>query len=108
MTKPIHDPALYRKLSEPFENRQAADAAFDAFAEEFRALREKHRIADAVYIACVSVKDGDKEQQIMVYGNAGDAYKLTDLMYMAFGQQVLYEANRFKSMMPASRKEKKE
>lgn len=102
-TKAIHDPALYRRLSEPFETVEAANAAFDAFSEEFRALRKKHRIPDAVYIAAVNVKDGDKESSIMAYGNCGDGRRVTDMLYESFAQQVTIEAKRFQSMMPKGR-----
>jgi hypothetical protein len=40
------NPALYRKMSEPFQSREAAEAALGAFYEELRALREKHRVRD--------------------------------------------------------------
>ena len=49
------DPKLHRKLSEPFESSEAADKALEAFTEELRELRAKHKIPEVVALVQVNV-----------------------------------------------------
>ncbi len=39
----------YREMSEPHESTEAVQVAFDAFIEDVRVAREKHRIANVVF-----------------------------------------------------------
>ena len=51
----IIDPALHRKLSEPFPSLEAANEALDNFQAEFRELRAKHRIPEVLVVVGVNV-----------------------------------------------------
>lgn len=62
MTK--NNPALYRELSQPFANLEAANAALEGFAKEFEELRKKHRIPDVVCIVEMNIADQDGEEYL--------------------------------------------
>ena len=51
------DPALYRELSAPFPSLDEANEVLKVFAEDLRALRLKHRLADVVCLIMVNVTD---------------------------------------------------
>jgi hypothetical protein len=70
----INDPALYRKLSEPKENLEAAKAAFDAFYKDLREIREKHGIPDLVIsYAANYLNEHGKESAAIQISNCGDS-----------------------------------
>ena len=76
---PINDPALYRKLSEPFADAATADAAYAAFFTDVRAARERHRLPDVVLIVAYNVTTPDGERRLMRMGsngNSGDVYTM--------------------------------
>ena len=53
------NPELYKKLSEPFESDEAANAALSGFYEDLSALREKHKLRDVIAIVELSSKQAD-------------------------------------------------
>ena len=55
----IHDSDNYHKLSKPFDGPAAAEAAVSAFWDEFYALRNKHKIADAYVIVSIPIRYED-------------------------------------------------
>lgn len=84
MTPPIQNPALYRKLSEPFENKEAFDQALSEFTSELRALREKHKLPDVVYIISANVKNDAGEQTLVASGHCGSAAMVLPLLHQCF------------------------
>ena len=53
------NPGLYRRLCEPHESVEAANADMRAFVEAVSELREKHRIPDVVLICeVVAMRNG--------------------------------------------------
>ena len=57
----INDPALYRKLCEPYESREAVDKPLAAFIDDVRAAREKHGVPDVtILFQVVAMIDGEE------------------------------------------------
>ena len=53
------NPGLYRRLCEPHDSVEAANADMRAFVEAISELREKHRIPEVVLICeVVAIRDG--------------------------------------------------
>jgi hypothetical protein len=94
------DPALYRRLSEPFATAEELDAASTAFAAEIRALREKHRIPDVVYVMAANVKDGDGERMMLMSGNCGNPSMVAPLLRHTLNQHVREDVDALLSMLP--------
>ena len=68
------NPKLYRELSEPFPNEDAAEKALESFREELETLRAKHKIADVIAVLQVNALSKDGEEGVMTatvsFGNA--------------------------------------
>jgi hypothetical protein len=62
MSKNENNPALYRKLSEPFSGMDMANASLEAFAKDLAEIREKHKIRDVACVVQVSVMDASGEE----------------------------------------------
>lgn len=84
----VKDPALYRQLSEPYESTAALTEAFMKFNEELRALREKYRIPDLVYVIVGNALNEEGEEcSAITMGNAGDSTKMELMLAWALGQE---------------------
>ena len=84
----ISNPKLYRELSVPFENPDAANQALEAFVAEFRALREKHRICDIVAVLQVNALNSDGEEGVMTaVVKQGDPLRAVVMLAQALGQE---------------------
>lgn len=79
------NPALYRRMSEPFADKDEAHAATVAFFEELGELREKHRIRDVYVIMGFSWMDEDEELESILPMQYGDASKGPLLTAFAYG-----------------------
>lgn len=97
-----HNPALYRKLSEPYASPEEADRALSAFWDEVYALREKYKIPDLYMILMFSVKQIDNripgdlglvnetdeaEGTMMARLSAGNPMNTEAMTGWAFGQE---------------------
>lgn len=90
------DPGLYRKLSEPFESDEAANAALLAFQDELYELRVKHRIKDLAWVAEINIArpvDGDDDSECefpaIVSNHYGDSMRSASLFAYAHGEAVV-------------------
>lgn len=83
--KQKNDPALYRRMCEPFASAEEANAALTAFYDELRALREKHRIADVHVTWSVNVVFPDGETPSIGGAHIGDPAKAESMAAWAFG-----------------------
>lgn len=84
----IHDPALYRSMSEPFATPTEAADAVEAFHLELRALREKHRIRDVVMVIAISALDANGEEgQSIAHASIGNSDCVERLLAYALGQE---------------------
>ena len=81
-----NNPALYRKLSEPFASRDAGNVALEAFAKDLSELREKHHIADLVCVLSVNAMEECDEGAMSATMNFGDPLKVPILLAQALGK----------------------
>lgn len=103
MSDKISDPANYRKLSEPFESPDAADAAIQAFWKEFYELRNKHRIADATVVVrtIYATNDGDEAVGLLAM-HAGSWIHQESMSAFAYGQAVSDRQQQIGKMLDSS------
>lgn len=91
----ISDPALYRRMSLPFESDAAAAAAMEAFYTDLRALREHHRIPEVVVVFAANVTTADGREVVrsecaqMGAGRRAEALLLRALYRTRFGETLL-------------------
>lgn len=92
--KHINDPALYRKLSEPLENVDAATKAGSEFYDEVCKLREKYQVAELAISFGINAKNQDgKETMVTQVGYRGgqrtDRLILELVKCTRFGEAIL-------------------
>jgi hypothetical protein len=81
------DPETYRKMSEPFENPEAANAALSAFQGELYELRLKHRIKDLAFVCEINISHGENGERPAIVSNGyGDSMRLPVLLAYALGE----------------------
>lgn len=82
------NPKLYRQLSEPFADSDAASKAAKDFADEMAELRIKHKMPDVVVIISVNYlnKDGD-EGEIQCTLSLGDINNKLMMLAHALGEE---------------------
>lgn len=79
------DAKLYRAMSEPFPDVEAANAALGAFFEELYELRRKHRIADVLAVVQFSVVEDERESARIIHLQIGDQLRAAAMAAFAFG-----------------------
>ena len=94
---------LYERLSEPYPNRECANAALDEFRNRVRALREELRIPEVLLVAAVHMLEGpDNEIKSTVgslsLGNSGCAGDLVAIAYANFAVPEIKRAERLQRM----------
>src|SRR5258708_7022122 len=78
----------YRKMSEPFENPDAANASLQKFMEGVRELRNACRISDVLVICSVNVLyETGGEGRAIVHGFNGDSQNSESMAAYAYGQE---------------------
>ena len=80
----ISNPGLYEEMSKPYENASSATKAMQAFADDLRELRKKHRIPNVVAILGTKTKDGDNVRDQVSWTNCGDLALVPDMLNAAF------------------------
>src|SRR5262249_32731030 len=81
MAKEVDDPVGYHRHSEPFATREEANAAIDAFFDDVKAAREKHRIANAHLVVQVLAADqGPGRNRLFALYHLGSS---TEALHMA-------------------------
>lgn len=83
----IKDPALYRKMAEPFDSETTVRAAFDAFADEVRTLREKYRLRDVVVIVSVAVRQGEEEHDLILQTSNGASDNVLPMLAASYASE---------------------
>lgn len=96
-SKPIKDPSLYRRMSEPHESIETANAAWLAFYDDVRAVREKHRIPDVLIVAELAFINNGEEAHAPVCSTIGNARIAVELAAFAYGQEVKAKDRRIAS-----------
>ena len=80
-----NNPALYRRLSEPFPSIEAANSALVAFFADVEAARERHRIADVTVLCEVSHVLEGEEVRASASGMMGDSARVLPMIAREFG-----------------------
>lgn len=96
MSEPgLFDADNYHKLNQPFESADDANAALEAFWEEFYALRNKYKIPDVlvVFRLMCRTKDGDVAE---LFGslNAGSEMYAESLAAWGYGRESAQRQER--------------
>jgi hypothetical protein len=81
----IKDPKLYRKMSEPFESDEEANAAAKGFFEELRSIREKYGIPDVLAVIKISIEQGESESIAFSIQQIGDIREGEGMAAYAYG-----------------------
>lgn len=88
MTEAINDPENYRRMAEPFASPQEANAALDAFFDDVRAARQKHRIADVLTVTMFTVRYADGEEgAALAHCHNGEVLKAESMAAYALGSE---------------------
>jgi hypothetical protein len=86
MSEWVSNSKLYRELSQPFESAKAADEALNAFFEDVRAAREKHKVPECYIITSATWTDGDKESGGFSAGGFGKQMEHEAMCAYALGK----------------------
>ena len=81
-----NDPATYRRLSEPYESLEEAEAALTAFLADVRAAREKHGVRDVSLVWNFSVVVPDGEKDMAGCAHLGDQHREVGMLAWALGK----------------------
>lgn len=95
------DPKLYRELSVPFPDMEAADKALDAFADDLSAIRKKHKISDIMCVIQVNASQGDDDGVLTFTVSFGDPLRKAAMLAQALGKEQAEFANRIAKLLKA-------
>ena len=100
MSERIDDPALYRKLCEPFPSVEAADEALRNFNAELRELRVKYKIPDiSLVLRLICTTDAGTEGEIFLSAHHGDILLEETMLAWAFGYAQSQRQQRTAEML---------
>lgn len=80
--KSKHDPANYRKMSEPFPTVEEANEALSQFYEAVEVARKQHKIMDVHVIVKMNISDG----VAMTTAHYGNELEAAPMCAWALGQ----------------------
>lgn len=83
---PVHDPDLYRRLSEPFEDEAEAEAALTAFHADLRRIRAKHGIPDLVVAWRINIASIPNSGAALGNAQMGDELHAESIAAWLFGK----------------------
>lgn len=99
-----NDPANYRKMCEPHEQADA-QAAIDAFIEDVRLARNKHRMMDVHVVIMANMKSPEgNESPVISRSHMGDTGKAQVMLAYALGNQEAEDAERARNVREKARK----
>lgn len=81
-----HDPAEYRRRSEPFASLEETTNVIAAFHDDLRALCMKHRIRDVHAVWAASHKSGEGEVEVIGDAHVGEPLKEVAMLSWALGR----------------------
>lgn len=79
------DPKLYRQMEVPFSSQEEASKASQAFANELKELRQKHRMRDVAYTAMFAYESNEGEADAIVSGHFGNSLNAEAMLAYALG-----------------------
>lgn len=104
--KKYNDPANYRALSEPHESSKIQES-IDAFIEECRVSRNKHKLPDVQIIILANIKDeAGNEGPVMSRVHFGDPMKVQMMLARALGSQETVDKEYMSALLSAARRGK--
>ena len=99
------NPGLYRKLSEPFPSKEAANDALEKFQQELSALREKYRLADMHVLVQINVITESGEEGIFNSEMGfGDQRLVGTMLAMAMGREQSRRESELATLLNLARK----
>jgi hypothetical protein len=79
------NPKLFRRVSEPYPNAEAAAAALEAFAKDVSDLREKHRVMNVVVLMQSAYERGEDESRTIMTLRLGSETDCLAMQAQCFG-----------------------
>lgn len=99
------NPGLYRKLSEPFPSKEAANEALRKFNEELSALREKYRLADVhVLVQINAITESGEEGIFNSEMGFGDQRLVGTMLAMSLGREQARRESEIATLLKLARK----
>lgn len=98
MKKAINDPENYISMMKPIEGVDEANKRLEAFYEDVRAARQKHRMADVTSIVCVCVKEGDEFRAVLSHSHNGDLGRAEEMLAYALGRERKWKQEYIESL----------
>lgn len=96
-----NDFANYRKLSQPFENPEQANAAISGFFQAIEEARKEWHITDAHIIIRVNVTSGDTEGPAMASAHFGNTLEAEAMCAWGLGQESAHRIAAVRELMKA-------
>lgn len=87
MSNVTHNPAHYRRMSEPFATVEASNEALAAFFADVQAARDKHQIAEVVVLCEVACMADDEEVRGAARSTHGDSARVLPMLAREFGAE---------------------
>jgi len=104
----IKNPALYRRMSEPFADGDTANTAIQAFFDDVDAAREKHRIADVLVLVEANMMTGNEETRGGAQLFRGDRANVLPMLARSYGEQRQIHEDDIALLMASSRRRVRE
>ena len=102
------NPARYRELSEPFKNAEEANKAIQAFYEEVKAARIKHRIKDVHLVMGIGgLNASGTEGEMILSAHIGSEDRQESMLAYAFGVAQAERQQRIAEFLAGSIKKLK-
>ena len=83
--KKYEDAGLFRKMSEPHESKDSIETEMNAFYDEIRASREKHKIKNVAIVTEVSFLSDGKESSAYAVSTIGDTSAAEGMFAFGYG-----------------------
>jgi hypothetical protein len=101
------NPGLYRRLSEPFADADAANEAIQAFFVEVEALREKHRIPDVLVLVEANMMTDGVETRGGARLFRGDKAHALPMLARSYGEERQQHENDMALLIESGRRRKR-
>ncbi len=98
-----NDPALYRRMSEPFPDSETANDAVQAFFAGVEKLREQHRISDVLVLAEIGVMTDGTETRGAAQLFRGSRANIMPMLARAYGAERQRHEDDLALLMAAAR-----
>lgn len=83
----INDPAMYRRMSIPFNTRDEGEAAMRAFLDDVRKVREQHKIPNVSLVVRFEYLEPEEESSAIGVSHLGDPMHAESMFAYAYGRE---------------------